>query len=177
MGIAEMRGVGKMMSLLNYQMNSLPPTLLHLSVFFFFLFHPLPLTLHSSGFLKAAVRGAESFITHFVHVFLEFQSPILCPGPRRSFKSNVFSLSGQKACQHLAVWLKKGRSLSFKTFRKKKAAGNTACPSEAVRSNALFYVCLCLQHVSSQPGSSYVRPHSVARLNESSFVRALMYSI
>lgn len=136
----------------------------------------LPLLLpacQASGGLLSMVLKVSSHI--LCMSFLEFQAPIPVR-PSLLFKSNVFSLSRQKACQHLAVHLKRVKPIIQDVSKKLQVTQRAL--SEAVRTNAFFLcVCFCLQHVSSQLGSSYITTRSVAWLNESCFVCAGIYSI
>lgn len=120
MGIAKMPEMWKMyffFFLLNYQINSLPLTLLHLLSFFQSLHFTSSLPL-SSDFLRAAVHGAESFITHFVHVFFKIPGSSPCPALVALQKQCIQFVSTKSVP---ATWQSTSKewSLSFKAFQKK----------------------------------------------------------
>lgn len=124
MGIAEMHGPGKMMFLLNYEMNSLPVALLH---FFFHSVHLAQSSPSSSslpGFWRAAVHGAESFITHFVHVFFRILGSNPCP-TLAALQKQCIQFVSTKSVPALGSPPQKGEAYHSRRF--KKAAGNTAC--------------------------------------------------
>lgn len=110
MGIAEIHGVGKMKSALNYQMNSLPPTL---PVFLF----PLRASLGTRSLLVWLLEGLLSMV-------LKVSSHILCVSFENSRLQSALAAL-QKQCIQF-VWTKsvpalgspaqKSEALSFKTF-------------------------------------------------------------
>lgn len=136
--------LGKMMFLLNYQITSLPLTLLHLLSFFRSLHHtrsaspPPP----SSGFLRAAVRGAESFITHFVPVFFRIPGSSPCPTLVALQKQCIqFVSTREKGCRQLGSPPQKMWSLSFRAFQKISCRYRSAI-SEAVWTNVVMFFLL-----------------------------------
>lgn len=121
--------------------------------------------------VRAAVRGAESFITRFFFCACPFWSSRLrsLPGLGRSSKAMYSVCLDKKRASSWQARLKRVKSIIQDVS--KKAAGNTACSQKQQELMRFFFflcVCSCLQHVSSQHGSSYVTTHSVAWLNESS---------